>query len=337
MFYIRTVAFLSICILSFGKEKISQPVQNEEGCGGKSYLHAAVDFQEFGNYKDGYFLFEPKTPKPDSANVVVFLHGHSAYNPMVYGKWIKHIVRKGNIVIFPKYQKNITVPKSKKYVEYAIQGIQNALKELNNGKHVRPKNQGMTMIGHSFGGAIIANVLEDWGKFDLQKPSAVMLVSPGTGPIKSFEYDEYKNIPEDINMLILVSNGDLTVGDRFAKKVFNTAVKTPNRNLIRQFQDDRGKPKIRHGHVECYARDKEFDSGRHGYSYQRAKRSRFDPIDFNVYWKLFDALQDCTLEGKNCNIAFGDTPEQKSLGNWSDGTPIKPLEVTLPKNLLDSK
>ncbi|MEZ4892408.1 MAG: hypothetical protein R2778_05270 [Saprospiraceae bacterium] len=54
---------------------------------------------------DGYWLFEPADPKPDSAEVVVFLHGYGAYNPMAYGKWIKHLVAKGNIVIYPRYQK----------------------------------------------------------------------------------------------------------------------------------------------------------------------------------------------------------------------------------------
>jgi len=334
MFSIRTMAFLMICIYSFGTNKITQPTQPEEGCGGKSYFHEGVDFQEFGNYKDGYFLFEPIAPKPDSASVVIFMHGHSAYNPMVYGKWIKHLVQKGNIVIFPKYQKNITVPRHKRFVKFAVRAIENAFEELKSEGHVKPNNQPVFMIGHSFGGAIIANVLQDWGQFNIPKPGAVMLVSPGVGPFKGFEYDSYDEIPSDVNMLIMVSNGDLTVGDRFGKLVFNTATNTPNRNLIRQFEDDYGEPKIRHGHVECYARDKEFDSGRHGYSYQRAKRSRIDPVDYNGYWKLFDALQDCTLNEENCNIAFGDTPEQRSLGNWSDGTPIKPLEITLPSNLV---
>ena len=60
-------------------------------------------------------------------------------------------------------------------------------------------------------------------------------------------------------------------------------------------------------------------------------------MDYNGYWKLFDALQDCTLNEENCNIAFGDTPEQRSLGNWSDGTPIKPLEVTIPAKSINLK
>ena len=251
---------------------------------------------------------------------------------MVFGKWIKHLVKKGNIVIFPKYQKNLSVPKTEKFDDYAVAAIENAYRELNTGNHVKPDNSPLCMVGHSFGGAIIAKFLSDQGDYKFPKIEGAMLVSPGTGPFQKFEYDDYSTIPENVQLLVMVSEGDLTVGDSFGKKVFNTAVNTPKRNLIRQFQDDYGKPKIRHGHVECYAKDKEFDSGRHGYSYQRAKKSRMDPVDYNGYWKLLDALLDCTRSDKNCNIAFGNSLEQRSLGNWSDGTPIKELEITLPPN-----
>ena len=332
MFYFKVITFISFSVFLFNLNPISQPSQKNEGCGGKSYTHNKVKFEEYGNYKNGYFLFEPESPRPDSAPVVVFLHGYSAYNPMVFGKWIKHLVLKGNIVIFPKYQKNLSVPKTDKFDDYAIVGIENAYKELHSGNHVKPDNSPLCMVGHSFGGAIIAKLLNDQGDYEFPKPETAFLVSPGTGPFKKFEYDDYSKISSDVQLLVMVSQGDLTVGDRFGKKVFETAVNTPKRNLIRQFEDDHGKPKIRHGHTESYARDKEFDSGRHGYSYQRAKRSHLDPTDYNGYWKLLDALMDCSRNGENCNIAFGNSSEQRSLGNWSDGTPIKELEITLPPN-----
>ena len=50
------------------------------------------------------------------------------------------------------------------------------------------------------------------------------------------------------------------------------------------------------------------------------------------FGKLMDALMDCVREGENCNIAFGDTPEQRSLGRWSDGTAVREMEVFEPEN-----
>ena len=251
---------------------------------------------------------------------------------MVYGQWLKHLVKKGNIVIFPKYQKNLSTPMTRRFDDFAIRAIENAYAELKSGDHVRPNESPLCMVGHSFGGAIIAKLLQDQGDYDFPKPAAAMLVSPGTGPFRKFEYADYSNISSDVNLLVMVSAGDLTVGDGFGEKVFNTAVNTPKRNLIRQFGDKHGVPKIKDSHNESYAKDKTFDSGRHGYSYLRARKSRTDPVDYNGYWKLFDALLDCTRTQQNCHIAFGDTPEQRSLGVWSDGNPIRELDVTLPEN-----
>jgi hypothetical protein len=52
-----------------------------------------------------------------------------------------------------------------------------------------------------------------------------------------------------------------------------------------------------------------------------------DVYDYNGYWKLFDGLTDAAFYGKNRQYALGNTPEQTSLGNWSDGVAIKPLLV----------
>ena len=58
--------------------------------------------------------------------------------------------------------------------------------------------------------------------------------------------------------------------------------------------------------------------------------SRLNEVDFNCYWKLTDALIAYTRTGKYGDVAFGNTPGQRSLGLWPDGKPIKELEVILP-------
>ena len=333
MFQSNLILMLLFFFLQFSGEKITQPNQPDQGCGGSNYIHESFATYDFGEKQDGYWIFEPRSPQPDSASVVIFMHGYAAYNPMVYGKWIRHLVQRGNIVIFPRYQKRILVPHHSKFPDNTANGIRNAYFELKKEGHVTPKNEPPTMIGHSFGGAITAHLLSELENWDIPKPSAALLVSPGTGPFRSFERDNYSSIPEDVNLLIMVSDGDIVVGDDFGKTVFETAVNTPNRNFIRQFPDDHGEPKISAHHNEVYCNDKAFDSGHHGYAYQRAKRvGDLDAVDFNGYWKLFDALQQCTEEEKNCHVAFGNTPEQRSMGKWSDGIKIKEAEVTLPEN-----
>ena len=84
--------------------QITGPEQPLAGPGGKAYLHQQVHFQDFASEADGYWLFEPIAPKPDSADVIVFLHGYGAIDPSIYGHWIRHLVLQGNIVIYPRYQ-----------------------------------------------------------------------------------------------------------------------------------------------------------------------------------------------------------------------------------------
>jgi hypothetical protein len=49
------------------------------------------------------------------------------------------------------------------------------------------------------------------------------------------------------------------------------------------------------------------------------------------YWKLLDALTDAAFYQKNREYAFGNTPEQRFMGRWSDGVAVKqPKVITDP-------
>ena len=43
---------------------------------------------------------------------------------------------------------------------------------------------------------------------------------------------------------------------------------------------------------------------------------------------IFDALCDAAFFGRNREYALGGGPEQRFMGKWSDGTPVKELVVT---------
>lgn len=310
---------------------VDGPPQEPEGPGGAAYVCDSVIFSDFAAEPDGYWLFEPASPRPDSAQVIVFNHGYGAYNPMIYGAWIRHLVRRGNIVIFPRYQKNLFTPNPRHFPENVAKAIRQALVELDTGEHVRPVADPLVMVGHSYGGTVAAYLGIHFAEFDIPQPKAIMMVSPGTGFFKGARLEDYANMPVDTRLIIVVSDDDQVVGDQLGKLVFETAVNTPNRNLIRQYPDDHGEPEITAGHNQAYALYTAFDNGMHNFSYQRALRiASTDAVDHHGYWKLLDALIDCTSRGDNCNFALGNTPEQRSLGNWSDGTPVREFEVTLP-------
>lgn len=307
------------------------PPQPAEGPGSAAYTCADVTFSDFAGQADGYWLFEPANPRPDSAPVVVFLHGYGAINPMIYGGWIRHIVRQGNIVIYPRYQQNLLVPASDAFPATAAKGIRDALAELRRGDHVRPSDEPLVLAGHSYGGAIAANLGVHFAELEIPRPKGLLLCSPGTGPLKGARLDSYDGLPADTRLLILVSVNDQVVGEELGRLIFETACNTPHRNLLRQHPDGHGEPPISAGHNECYALDSAFDAGIHNLSYFRSLRvARNDALDYYGYWKLLDALLQCTRSGEYCDTAFGNTPAQRSLGAWSDGQPVRELEVWEP-------
>src|SRR5712671_3416242 len=80
-----------------------QPAQALHGPGGREYTHQVVTKAHFGEGSHEYGLYEPDQPRPASAPLIVFFHGWGATNPAIYGAWIEHLVRRGNIVVFPRY------------------------------------------------------------------------------------------------------------------------------------------------------------------------------------------------------------------------------------------
>lgn len=308
------------------------PGQPFEGPGGAEYAHESVAFFDAAANADGYWLFEPTDPKPDSAEVVVFLHGYGAYNPMAYGKWIKHLVAKGNIVIYPRYQKNLVWPRPDGFPENAAKGIRDALEALEKDGHVKPRTEKVAYVAHSYGGVIATNLATHWEKYKIPKPAAMLLAEPGSGPFKGARLDHYEDLPTDLNLLVIVGEDDYVVGAEFGSLVYKTAINTPNRNLILQRRDTTNMRRwILATHSEPYAYDLDFDTGIRNYTAKRVlMTARLNEVDFNCYWKLTDALIAYTRTGQYRDVAFGNTPAQRFLGLWPDGRPMKELEVLVP-------
>lgn len=330
----RTFLFMSVLLFKgifAAAQGVPYPGQPEKGPGGAEYKHRAVAFFDHAQRADGYWLFEPADPKPDSAEVVVFLHGYGAYNPMAYGKWIKHLVARGNIVIYPRYQKNILMPGADQFPANAAKGIRDALAELAKEGRVHPRTEHVAYIGHSYGGVIAANLGVNWQQLGIPKPASMLLAEPGSGPLKGARLARYDRLPADLQLVVVVGEDDYVVGHEFGALVFATAVNTPMRNLVLQRRDSNGQRHISASHNEPYSYDLDFDTGVRNYTARRVlMTSRLNEVDFNCYWKFADAIMDGSRTGRNLEYAFGNTAAQRHLGYWPDGTPMGRLEIYLP-------
>ncbi len=100
------VALMALLALPLqAQDTLLGPQQPASGPGGSLYKHARVVQNTFLEGDDQYWLFEPASPRPTQpAPVIVLLHGWGGTSPSGYGCWIEHLVRQGNVVIFPEYQ-----------------------------------------------------------------------------------------------------------------------------------------------------------------------------------------------------------------------------------------
>ncbi len=337
--FLCSLMFTSILWVS--PQLIAQPLVKEvptpqaqpiKGPGGQEYLHDSLLMFDQAELPDGFWMYVPAQPIPQEAPVVVFFHGYGGYNPMIYGAWIRHLVRKGNIVIFPRYQRNLISPKPDRFPENAAKGIRDAFELLTTQEGLpQPKLEHVSYFAHSYGGVIAAHLSVRAKAFDLPEPEAALLCAPGSGPFNGAVLDDYSGFPAHTKLLIITGERDRVVGEKFAWKLFREAARTPWRNLLRQYKDKYGKPEIEAGHNQSYALDMSFDTGKRNPTARKALRiSRTDAVDFYGHWKLGDALLACSRNGQWCDIAFGGTEAQRHLGVWSDGTPIRPLDVFLP-------
>lgn len=317
--------FLLSPFIVLGQIAPSQPLT---GPGSSDYQYGDVISSDFTSVftGDGYWLFEPNLPKPDSADVVIFNHGWGVYNPGPYGQWIEHLVKKGNIVIFPKYEQNDSFTPTI-YTSNAATGIANALLELQtNSTRVKPRMNHIAMIGHSFGGVITANLAIEYTSYSIPKADCFMLCEAGPGSSLG-HLSTYSNMETSFNSLIIVGNNDIIVGNAFGKMIFDsTNIPTSRKNYIVQYADN--SPVIEATHNEPLAANNNYDGGTIGAIITGGyTASKIDAVDYFCYWKLADALISCTFYGTDCNYAFGDTPEQRNMGIWDNGNPLIELEV----------
>src|SRR6185369_8585264 len=167
------IRLILVLILSLSGQSVisrpSPPQQPETGPGGKQLPHSAVIKNRYGKGGTEYWIYEPDKPKPRQAPVVIFLHGWGGTNPLYYGAWIDHIVKRGNIVVFPRYQTNV-LTRREDFIPNTLAAVKDAFERLQSEPgHVRPDLNKVAAVGHSLGGILSASVAALAGEERLPK------------------------------------------------------------------------------------------------------------------------------------------------------------------------
>lgn len=317
--------------LSYGTEffkdvgTVKPPDQPNTGPGGSSYPYREIVMYSYGEGSSQYWIFEPASPRPATAPVIIFNHGWMAMHPFFYQEWIDHLVRKGNIVIYPRYQEGLSTP-SDEFTSNSMQAVKDALTKLEGEGHVHPQLDKVAVVGHSVGGLISINYAARAEKMGLPIPRAVFCVEPGRsrdenrdmGPI----LDDLSQISGDTLLLTLAGEDDDWVGRDDAQRIYKGTIQIPenNKNYLLLVTDEHGHPELIADHFAPLAPNQRFPDSLLFFKMLNA-------LDYYGTWKLFDGLYEAAFYGKNREYALGNTSQQRYMGIWSDGVPVKEILV----------
>jgi hypothetical protein len=287
------------------------PSQPSDGPGGSNYSHHGIRESRYGFGNHQFWIFEPTDPTPTSAPLIVFNHGWGALYPYYYKAWVEHLVKRGNIVVYPRYQLGFIIG-VRDATQHAIQSTRRAITILQFGNHVRPELDHFAIVGHSLGGGITAEMAAIAQENNLPTPKAVMPVQPFINNYTMIE--DFHAIPPSTFLLVIVGENDTIVGNSSGKTIFYTSDQIPpdQKDFIIQRTDKHGSPPL---------------IADHGAPVSILNSSWVNAMDYYSTWKLFDALTDYVFYGIEHDYCLGNTPEQRFMGYWSDGIPVKELLV----------
>jgi alpha/beta hydrolase fold len=319
-----------------GLTNAQQPEQPKSGPGGSHYDHRSIKSNLYGKGNLAYWMFEPADPFPQSsAPLMVFLHGGGGGSPSRFSAWFDHLVKRGNIVIYPVYQGSMNpwqrpwdwTPPTQ-ILHNVITSVKDAIKRLRSQPHVRPDLDRFAILGTSLGGTLAAQLAAVAAKNSLPDPKAIMPIVPAQGlwgrPLPAVDLSA---IPASTMMLVVVCEADKNAGDLKGREIFCRTFQIPakNKNFVVMVSDYHGTPPLVANHNSAGAANLTSSSVR-----EKDLRPA-NAMHYYGYWKLLDALTDAAFYQKNREYAFGNTPEQRFMGRWSDGVAVKqPKVITDP-------
>jgi acetyl esterase/lipase len=262
------------------------------------------------------WLFVPTDPMPEAPGVgelfplVIFVPGSGATNADLYLAWIEHLVQRGAVVLFPLYQN--AGYRETEYRQALQDDVRSGLATLER-EGIPVDLTRVAVVGHSLGGPLAVDYAASAAAAGLPVPAAVMSVVPGCNS------DEVECIGADLGAvaattrLLLVTEEDDPdpVGAVTVARIWDGlgAVPLENRDVVRLVSDAHARPALVAVHTQALAQ--------HGsFSYPP------DAYDWYGTWKWLDALMGCVFAGEWCEVALGNTPEQRFMGTWSDGVPV---------------
>lgn len=299
-----------------------------------AYPYGQVSKTLIGSGASSYWVFQPQGATA-AAPVVIFLHGWMALDPYFYGGWIDHLVRSGNIVVYPVFQasRNDT-PEAME--QYALESIRQAVSTLNADSSFRPDWNRLSIVGHSFGGGLSTLVAANAQRYGLPTAKLVVAIAPGWRG-GNLPTETLGQIPASTYLLIVDGVNDEFRSNRQGAAIYAATPQIPTDRKEIIVLGAGSNAQVNHSSplapLESY-RNSNLSSGQ--VLRQRIATSLFnlaarqqpgtiDFIDSNGYWRILDAANQAIANGEPVLPTVSQRFGQSSGG----GTPDNPRQLTV--------
>jgi acetyl esterase/lipase len=144
---------------------------------------------------------------------VLFLHGWNERSPDRYRGWIDHLAREGNVVLYPRYQRDGAEPPAQ-----VLDDLLRAMRAAAARVPLRPGS--LVIVGHSAGGALGAEYAAAAARLGLPVPRALFAAFPGVGARgRPPRVPAPGPLPAGLRVVALAGAADRVVGDALARRL----------------------------------------------------------------------------------------------------------------------
>ncbi|MDJ1158429.1 alpha/beta hydrolase [Chelatococcus sp. SYSU_G07232] len=247
-------------------EAATAPTQPKNGPGGADYAAGDVIKRAYGSGSAQAFVFHAAERSSAAKPVVVFLHAWGAVDPQIYGGWIDHLVRKGLVVVYPRYQESGGKTMTADVTSEAAKGIRQALAALEAEGVVKHDLSHVAFVGHAAGAIIAANLAALAEGEGVPRPLLVMGAMPARAPVdaktRGVPLADLATLAPGTMLVMVTGDRDTVAGDGGARQIIRAAgaaVGPDHRLLVRLPSDNHGQPPLVAGHYAAAAPNPAYD------------------------------------------------------------------------------
>lgn len=313
---VERLLFTALCLFPAAAHAVDPPSKPD-------YAYISPDFSvhQLGSCVDGsrVYVYQPDTPKPGGADVVVYMHGFAATRPTLYQGHMEHLVQQGNYVLFPQFQpgfcglgrglvrgilRRLRRASPAEWFLIAGESVSDALDSLPDGSY-----NDIYLFGHSLGGAF-GMMFGSLGDAFTKPVTAAVLSSPQPGGFEAipglvttiffFRFGEDIDVPNaapETNYPVAVLHAsDDDVAPLEDVMPSYDALGSSSKAIYQAQTDTYSKPELTADHLLVLS----------------SKRSQ-DNLDWRYIWSGLDQV----MAGVNVTDLSFD------MGAWSDGEPVK--------------